>query len=82
MISHESVHDYVPFSWAALIQVKREYYSGMAHYHVASGILRKEAADMSPQTKDTLQFLHAESISTQLDIRLPKDETERKLLGK
>lgn len=54
----------------------------MAHYHAASGVLHKEAAHMSPQTKDTLQFLHAESISTQLDIRLPKDERERKLLGR
>lgn len=53
----------------------------MAHYHVASGVLHKEAAHMSPQTKDTLQFLHAESMSTQLDIRLPKDDRERKLLG-
>lgn len=64
-----------------LMQVKREYYGGMAHYHAASGVLHEEAECMSAQTKDTLQFLHTESMSTQLDIRVPKDGRERKLLG-
>lgn len=81
LIMHENVHDYVPYSWASLIQVKREYFSGMAHFYVASGVLHKEAVHMSDTTKDTLQFLHAETMSTQLDIRLPKDDRERKLLG-
>ncbi|XP_008195133.1 rhophilin-2 isoform X2 [Tribolium castaneum] len=82
LIMTESVHDYVPYSWISLVQVKKEYYTGMAHYHVASGVLHKEAAKMSPTTKTTLQFLHAETASTQLDIRLPKDDAERRLLGR
>lgn len=82
LINHESVHDYVPYSWISLVQVKKEYYTGMAHYHVAAGVLHEKASQMSPATKDTLQFLHAEIASTQLDIRLPKDEVERRLLGR
>ncbi|KAH0821815.1 hypothetical protein GEV33_000976 [Tenebrio molitor] len=81
IIMNEAVHDYVPYSWISLVQVKKEYYTGMAHYHVASGVLHEEAAKMSAATKDTLQFLHAETASTQLDIRLPKDDSERRLLG-
>ncbi|RZC34132.1 BRO1 and/or PDZ domain containing protein, partial [Asbolus verrucosus] len=81
-IMNEAVHDYVPYSWISLVQVKKEYYTGLAHYHVASGVLHREAAKMSAATKDTLQFLHAEIASTQLDIRLPKDESERRLLGR
>lgn len=79
---HENVRDYVPYSWIALVQVKREYFSGMGHYYVASGVLHKEAEHMSAATKDTLRFLHVDNLPTQLDIRMPKDDTERKLLGK
>lgn len=82
LITHPSVRDYVPYSWTSLVSVKREYFSGMAHFHAATGILHKEAINMSETTKDTLQYLHIESASTQLDIRVPKDETERRLLGK
>lgn len=64
------------------MQVKREYFAGMSHYRVASGVLHKEAENMSSTTKDTLQFIHVENASTQLDIRVPKDETERRLLGR
>lgn len=81
LIIHPSVRDYVPYSWTSLVSVKREYFSGMAHFHAATGILHKEAIHMSETTKDTLQYLHIESASTQLDIRVPKDETERRLLG-
>ncbi|XP_060535994.1 rhophilin-2 isoform X2 [Cylas formicarius] len=82
MISHECVHDYVPYSWVSLTQVKREYYTALGHCLVAAGVLHKEAARMSSATKETLQFLHVQSESTQLDIRSPKDETERRLLGR
>ncbi|XP_065168699.1 rhophilin-2 isoform X2 [Atheta coriaria] len=82
LIQQQMVKDYVPYSWSALVQVKREYHIGMAHYHAAMGILHAEVSQMSAQTKDTLQFLHVESASTQLDIRLPKDDLERRLLGR
>lgn len=82
LINHQSVRDYVPYSWTSLVQVKREYYAGVAHYFAASGILHKEAADMSDATRETLQFLHVETAETQLSIRAPKDETERRLLGR
>lgn len=82
LISHESVRDYVPYSWTTLVQVKREYYTGMAHYHVACGVLHKEAGDMSTTTKETLMYLHTEPQAAQLDIRLPKDDSERRILGR
>ncbi|KAF2899834.1 hypothetical protein ILUMI_06351 [Ignelater luminosus] len=82
LITHETVRDYVPYSWISLVQIKREYFNGMAQYHAATGILHKEAAHMSPTTKDILQFLHVETASTQLNIRIPKDDVERRLLGK
>lgn len=82
LINNQSVRDYVPYSWASLVQVKREFYAGLAHYFAAAGILHKEAADMSDATKETLQFLHVESADTQLNIKNPKDENERRLLGR
>ncbi|XP_050295394.1 rhophilin-2 isoform X2 [Anthonomus grandis grandis] len=82
LISHETVHDYVPYSWISLTQVKGEYYTSMAHWHVASGVLHKEAGQMSTATKETLQFLHVQNDITQLDIRCPKDNNERRLLGR
>ncbi|XP_066142367.1 rhophilin-1 isoform X3 [Euwallacea fornicatus] len=81
LISHDSVHDYAPYSWISLTQVKREFYTSLAHCHVASGVLHKDAGKMSSTTKDTLQFLHVQNDSTQLDIRNPKDANERRLLG-
>ncbi|KAK4886002.1 hypothetical protein RN001_002273 [Aquatica leii] len=82
LITHETVRDYVPYSWVSLIQVKREYFNGMAHYYAAMGILHDDAICMSAATKDILRFLHVESTSTQLTIRIPKDDVERRLLGK
>ncbi|XP_018319795.1 rhophilin-2 isoform X2 [Agrilus planipennis] len=82
IITHPSVKDFVPFGWISLLQMKHEYFTAMAHFHAASGILHEDAKNMSPATKDLLHFLHLESTSTQLNIRSPKDETERKLLGK
>ncbi|XP_044744645.1 rhophilin-2 isoform X1 [Coccinella septempunctata] len=82
LISHEAVHDYVPYSWISLVMVKREYYCAMAHFHVAMGVLHKDAIKLSAATRETLQFLHVECASTQLDIRIPKDDSERRLLGR
>ncbi|CAH1164517.1 unnamed protein product [Phaedon cochleariae] len=82
LITHDTVRDYVPYSWTSLIQVKREYYTGVAHNFVSSGVLHKEAERMSEETKDTLLYLHADPEPAQLDIRLPKDSSERRLLGR
>ncbi|XP_074036926.1 GTP-Rho-binding protein rhophilin isoform X4 [Leptinotarsa decemlineata] len=82
LIANDAVRDFVPYSWTSLVQVKREYYTGLAHNHVAAGILHKEASCMSDATKDTLLYMHSEAGSAQLDIRMPKDSTERRLLGR
>ncbi|KAJ8923991.1 hypothetical protein NQ315_006767, partial [Exocentrus adspersus] len=82
LISHDAVRDYVPYSWSSLVQVKREYYMGMAHHHVASGVLHIEAVNMSSATKEVLVYLHTEPSSAQLDVRVPKDEIDRRILGR
>lgn len=79
LISNPTVKDYVPYSWLALIQVKREFYSAMAHFHVAKGLLDKE--EITSTTRQVLEFLHTESAATQLDIKIPKNDVERRLLG-
>ncbi|XP_018319806.1 rhophilin-2-like isoform X2 [Agrilus planipennis] len=81
-ITQKTVKNYVPYSWVSLLQLKHVYFTAMAHYHVASGLLQKDAKGLSDTTKDTLHFLHMESTSTQLNIRSPKDEKETKTLGK
>ncbi|CAH1102037.1 unnamed protein product [Psylliodes chrysocephalus] len=81
LIAHDTVRDFVPYSWASLVQVKREYYTGMAHNLLASGVLNKDAGSMSDAAKDTLMYMHADVDGSQLD-RVPKNEAERRLLGR
>ncbi|CAG2065161.1 unnamed protein product, partial [Timema podura] len=82
LISCQPVKDYVPYSWVCLAQVKREHYTALSHYHTALGVMGARMGDMSAQTRDTLQFLHAEDENkTRLEIRVPQDDDERKLLG-
>nr|CAD7401058.1 unnamed protein product [Timema poppensis] len=83
LISCQPVKDYVPYSWVCLAQVKREHYTALSHYHTALGVMGARMGDMSAQTRDTLQFLHAEDENkTRLEIRVPQDDDERKLLGR
>ncbi|XP_076260379.1 GTP-Rho-binding protein rhophilin isoform X1 [Rhynchophorus ferrugineus] len=83
LISNDAVHDYVAYSWISLTQVKREYYTSLAHCHAASGVLHPEAAQMTAATKEVLQFLHVQSSeTTQLDITTPKDDNECRILGR
>jgi hypothetical protein len=42
IVSEAPVKDYVPFSWASLINVKKEHYRALAHFYVASGFLVKQ----------------------------------------
>lgn len=58
LITNELIRDYVPYSWTTLIQVKREYYTGLAHYHAASGILHKGTTKMTNATKEALINIH------------------------
>lgn len=83
LISSVPVKDYVPYSWVSLVLVKQEHYSALAHHYVAVGILGQELKQFSKQIKETLQYLHGYSDpKTQLEIRVPQDDAERKLLGR
>ncbi|XP_049939722.1 rhophilin-2 isoform X1 [Schistocerca serialis cubense] len=83
LISCPPVKDYVPYSWVSLILVKREHYCALSHFHAAKGVLSQKLDSIGARTRETLQFLHAEGDTrTQLDIRLPQDDAERKLLGR
>lgn len=76
------MRDYVPYSWLSLVQVKREHYSALAHYHSAIGLLTHDLETLSDQTRLVLQYLHVDGDDkTQLDIKEPHDNQERKLLG-
>lgn len=79
LINREPVRDYVPYSWVSLVNVKRQHYMALSHSYCAKAILEDE---LSANTKDILQFIHEPSdCKTQLDIKVPKDDYERKLLG-
>lgn len=83
LISASAVKDYVPFSWVALARLKREYYTSLSHFHCANGLLARPLSHLDERTKEALQFMHAEpDVRTQLDIRVPSDDGERKLLGR
>lgn len=85
LISVSAVRDYVPYSWLSLVQIKREHYAALAHYHSAAGLLAHDLETLSARTKQALQLLHRDTDqprSTQLDISEPHDNIERKLLGK
>ncbi|XP_044742961.1 rhophilin-2 isoform X2 [Chrysoperla carnea] len=83
LITCDPVKDYVPYSWIALVNVKKQHYLALSHYHCAMGLLSEDIMKMSASTKETLHFLHVDSGSkTQLDIKVPVDDSERKLLGR
>ena len=84
MISQPPVKDYVPFSWASLVHVKKEHYRALSHYCVAVGILDHKG-EFNNKTLETLQFLHEEDedkVANLIEIRVPKNQNERRYLGK
>lgn len=83
MISREPVRDYVPETWISLILVKREYHLALAHKHCALGLLQERSIDdFRVETKLTLEHIQKSDQKTQFDVTVPKDDHERKLLGK
>lgn len=85
IISQPPVKDYVPYSWGSLVHVKKEHYKALAHYFVALGVLEHKA-EFSNKTLETLQFLHEEdedkaATMTMIEIRVPKNQNERRYLG-
>ena len=83
VISQPPVKDYVPFSWASLVQVKKEHYKALAHFYVALAILDSNG-EFSNKTLETLQFLHEEEedkAATLIEIRVPKNQNEKRYLG-
>lgn len=81
LISREPVRDYVPESWISLVLVKREHHLALAHKHCASALLDRSLSEIRSETKITLERIQETDNNTQIDITVPKDENERKLLG-
>lgn len=82
-MNREPVKDYVPYSWISLVNVKRQHYGALSHGYCAKAILEDDG--LNANTKDILQFIHEPNsgdCKTQLDIKVPKDDYERKLLGR
>ncbi|XP_011057332.1 PREDICTED: rhophilin-2 isoform X1 [Acromyrmex echinatior] len=82
LISREPVRDYVPETWISLILVKREHHLALAHKHIAVGLLDRPIAEFRVETKLTLEHIQKSDGKTQLDATIPRDDNERKLLGK
>lgn len=82
MISREPVRDYVPESWVSLVLVKREHHLALAHKHCAAGLLSKPITEIRTETKLTLEHIQESDGKTQMDNTVPKDDNERKSLGK
>ncbi|XP_040569515.1 rhophilin-2-B isoform X3 [Lepeophtheirus salmonis] len=88
IMSQPPVKDYVPYTWVSLSQVKKEYYSALAHYYVAIGLLDHKDDKLSKKTWETLQFLHEEedkdnkNKSPIIEVRVPTNNQEKRLLGK
>ncbi|XP_014481082.1 PREDICTED: rhophilin-2 [Dinoponera quadriceps] len=82
LISREPVRDYVPETWISLILVKREHHLALAHKHIAVGLLDRPIAEFRVETRLTLEHIQKSDGKTQLDTTVPRDDNERKLLGK
>ncbi|KAK0177946.1 hypothetical protein PV328_001939 [Microctonus aethiopoides] len=82
LISREPVRDYVPESWISLVLVKREHHFALAHKHCAAGLLDKPLAEFRTETKLTLEHIQQSDGKTQMDNTIPKDDNERKSLGR
>lgn len=81
MISREPVRDYVPETWISLILVKREHHMALAHKHLALGLFDRSISEWRTETKLALEHIQKSDGKTQLDIIVPREENERKLLG-
>ncbi|XP_043247942.1 rhophilin-2 isoform X2 [Colletes gigas] len=82
LISREPVRDYVPETWISLILVKREHHLALAHKHLALGLFDRSISEWRAETRLALEHAQKSDGKTQLDVILPRDENERKLLGK
>lgn len=82
LISRAPVRDYVPESWISLVLVKREHHLALSHKHCACGLLSRKISEFRSETKLTLRHIQESDVKTQLDIVVPRDEEERRLLGK
>lgn len=81
LISREPVRDYVPESWVSLVMVKREHHLALAHKHCAAALLDRPISEFRAEIKLTLERIQESDAKTQIDITVPKDDVERKLLG-
>lgn len=77
LITNDMVRDYVPYSWTTLIQVKKEYYTGLAHYHAASGILHKDVGKLTSVMREALLNIY----EGQSEIISLQNAEDKRLLG-
>ncbi|XP_024225706.1 rhophilin-2 isoform X1 [Bombus impatiens] len=82
LISREPVRDYVPETWISLILVKREHHLALAHKHLALGLFDRAITEWRAETKLALEHVQRSDGKTQLDVIVPRDDNERKLLAK
>ncbi|XP_043482253.1 rhophilin-2 isoform X1 [Leptopilina heterotoma] len=82
LIIREPVRDYVPESWVSLILVKREHHLALAHKHCAVGLLDIPLSEFCTEAKLILERIQESDGKTQIDVIVPKDDNDRKALGR
>ncbi|XP_067323343.1 rhophilin-1 isoform X1 [Anolis sagrei] len=78
------VKDYVPFSWATMVQVKSEHFQALSHYYAAIALCDcppASDADLPELEKAFLQF-HVTPPDSPASALLLQDPEERRRLGK
>lgn len=61
--------------------MKREHHLALAHKHLALGLFDRPIVEWRAETKLALEHAQKSDGKTQLDLIVPRDENERKLLG-
>ncbi|XP_006634274.1 rhophilin-1 isoform X1 [Lepisosteus oculatus] len=78
------VKDYVPFSWATMVQVKAEHFKALSHYYASVALCDHDvpsAEDEGKSEKALLQFHATKPQGPSLNVVL-RDAEERRRLGK
>uniref|UniRef100_A0A8C8BV05 Rhophilin, Rho GTPase binding protein 1 n=1 Tax=Oncorhynchus tshawytscha TaxID=74940 RepID=A0A8C8BV05_ONCTS len=79
-MSQPLVKDYVPFSWASMVQVKAEHFRALSHYYAAVALCDRTQCD--EEGEKALLQLHVSNPAGPPLSQVLRDPEERRKLGK
>ncbi|KAG8191473.1 hypothetical protein JTE90_020722 [Oedothorax gibbosus] len=79
-LNSKAIKDRVPSSWGGLMHVKMEYYTSLAHYYVALGLIT-HTDELSRTAQDKLEHLHVDSKNNERKF-LTQNTNDRLRLGR